>query len=185
MIPTDRMPEAEVSFRLGHFLADQGLAAGRISIAIDGAQVRVGDRTIFPVREFLISLGWQPKTPEGWKGDYRSELGDHLMTVHSAPGRGDVVADLVSGRVLRVECKKGPLGRSKSSLEYPLIREALGQLITVEHVSKSDLLAVGVPSSAKFNELARRWREAPLIRRFGIQILTVSRDGSVDGLLER
>ena len=99
------------------------------------------------------------------------------------PGQGDVVARLSTGRTLRVECKKGPLSRSKSSQEYPLLREAIGQLMTVERVEPTDILAVAVPDSPKFNELASRWRNAPLIRRLGLQILTVSRDkGAVSGL---
>ncbi len=43
-------------------------------------------------------------------------------------------------------------------------------------------MAVAVPKSDKFESLARRWREAPLIKRFGIQILTVAQDGGVNGL---
>jgi hypothetical protein len=52
-------------------------------------------------------------------------------------------------------------------------------------VSKQDLLAVAVPHSPRFAKLARRWREAPLIKRLGIHILTVGRDGDVDGLSAR
>ena len=85
---------------------------------------------------------------------------------------------------MRAECKKGPLTRSASSQEYPLLREALGQLITIGEVSEKDILAVAVPYSAKFNELAERWRKAPLISRFGISILTVDQSGSVLGFPE-
>jgi len=53
-----------------------------------------------------------------------------------------------------VESKKGPLIRSKSLQDYPLIREAIGQLMTVEHADSLDLLAVAVPSYEKFNALA-------------------------------
>jgi len=94
------------------------------------------------------------------------------------------VAKLRSGRTLRVECKKGSLERTKSSAEYPLLREAIGQLLTIEQVNDDDMLAVAVPESPKFQELATRWREAPLIKKLGIKILTVGQDGSVDGLGE-
>jgi hypothetical protein len=89
---------------------------------------------------------------------------------------------LALGYTLRVESKKGPLKKSKSSIEYRLIREALGQLLTVEEIGDKDILAVAVPCSDKFTALARRWREAPLIRRFEIRILTVDRHNTVDGL---
>jgi len=88
---------------------------------------------------------------------------------------------MISGHTLRVECKKGPLVRSKSSQEYPLLREALGQLLTIAEVTERDLLAVAVPHSAKFQELAQRWRQAPLIKRFGIHVLTVDQTGNVFG----
>lgn len=117
----------------------------------------------------------------GWQGKYTHRQWQPQIQVHSYPGQGDVVATLCSSYTLRVESKKGPLLKSKSSLEYPLIREALGQLLTVEEVGDKDILAVAVPYSDKFAALARRWREAPLIQRFGIRILTVDRQNKVDG----
>jgi len=62
------------------------------------------------------------------------------------------------------------------------MREALGQLVTIEEVTGADLLAIAVPHAPKFQALASRWREAPLIRQFGIQILTIGRNGFVEGL---
>ena len=106
----------------------------------------------------------------------------HLCHCPVFPDQRYVVAEVKSGHMLRVECKKGTLRRSKSSAEYPLLREALGQLVTIDSVGENDILAVAVPKSEKFESLARRWREAPLIKKFGIQILTVARDGSVTGL---
>jgi hypothetical protein len=49
-------------------------------------------------------------------------------------------------------------------------------------VRKHHVLAVAVPYSPKFEELARRWRDRPLIKRLGILIFTVGRDGDVDPL---
>jgi hypothetical protein len=92
-----------------------------------------------------------------------------------------VVAPLKAGRILRAESKKGPLVRKKGSPEYPLLREALGQLLTVSEVGPDDILAVAVPQSAKFAELTERWAEAPLISRLGLRFLLVSRNGDVAG----
>ena len=39
-----------------------------------------------------------------------------------------------------------------------------------------------MPHSPRFARFAERWREAPLVKRLGILILTVGRDGQVDGL---
>jgi hypothetical protein len=104
------------------------------------------------------------------------------VTIHSNPGRGDVVALLRNGQTLRVETKKGPPPHSRSSAEYPLLREAIGQLMTIEKIGPHDILAVAVPKSVQFTKLAARWRDAPLIRRLGIRFLTVDHENSVEGL---
>ena len=180
-----KMPEAEVSLRLAFYLIEQGLAASDVEVAIDGAQVKTANTIHFGIAEFLRDLGWiKLATDNLWQGTY-AHVRHRLKTIiHANPGRGDVLVELIDGRTLRVECKKGPLVRSKSSQEYPLLREALGQLVTLESVGERDLLAVAVPSSPKFEALAQRWRGAPLVNRFGICILTVGRDNRVSGLPE-
>lgn len=178
----EKMSEAEVSLRLAFWLTDEGLADENIDIAIDGAQIRTGDAVHFDLDRFLSESRWKKqRASDGWRGSYEREDLNIILKIHSNPGKGDVVAKLVSGKILRVECKKGPLSRSPSSQEYPLIREALGQLLTVKEVGKNDILAVAVPHSEKFAQLATRWREAPLIKKFGILILTVARNGDVEG----
>lgn len=153
-----------------------------IEVAIDGAQVRTAGTIHFDLVAFLKRLGWNAIAESTkWQCDWTAPE-DRVIRIHSSPGRGDLVAKLADGRTLRVECKKGPLARSKSSVEYPLLREAFGQLVTISEVSDGDVLAVAVPHSPKFHELADRWREAPLIKRFGFQILTVARTGDVWGL---
>lgn len=177
-----RMPEAEVSLRLAFWLISNDLVAGRVEVAIDGAQVQTAGVVHFDLPAFLAQCGWVKVGNEwAWQCDYSHPQRVIGLRVHSSPGKGDVVAPLRRGGTLRVECKKGPLQRSKSSQEYPLLREALGQLLTVEEVQPADALAVAVPHSAKFVELAVRWRRAPLIRRFGIRILTVDQTGAVAG----
>lgn len=93
-----------------------------------------------------------------------------------------MVTKLSTGNVLRVECKKGPLARNKSSQEYPLVREALGQLLTITEYNENDRLAVAVPYSAKFKELTSKWGKTPLIRKLQISFLLVGINGEVDGL---
>jgi len=178
-----KMPEAEVSLRLAFYLIHSGLAASNVHVAIDGAQVKTTDTIHFAIAEFLKGLAWSKgMIDDVWQGTYSHCEHQHRVVIHSKSGRGDVVAELTTGRILRVESKKGPLVRSKSSQEYPLLREALGQLLTIEDISDRDLLAVAVPQSPKFEELVQRWRQAPLIRKFGICLLTVNRDNEVTGL---
>jgi hypothetical protein len=177
-----KMPEAEVSLRLAFWLLDHQIVNGPIEIAIDGAQVRVKDVVHFDLPGFMATIGWRSLGQvDVWQSEWAHTLPSHRIRIHSNPGRGDVVARLRSGRTFRAECKKGPLIRTASSPEYPLLREALGQLLTVEEVTDGDIFAVAVPHSPKFEALAARWRRAPLIKRFGIQILTVDQKGNVLG----
>lgn len=185
MTNTAKMPEAEVSLRLAAWIIDQGIADGKVEVAIDGAQVQVRDTVHFDLTGFMGQAGWSKQVVGSAWQCYWVNPNKHVgIRIHSTPGQGDVVAKLRSGHTLRAKCKKGPLTRSASSQEYPLLREALGQLITIGEVSEKDILAVAVPYSAKFNELAERWRKAPLISRFGISILTVDQSGSVLGFPE-
>jgi hypothetical protein len=182
MLPIDKMAETEVSLRIAFFLIEQGLTVSDVKVAIDGAQVKTEQTVHFPIIDFLNSYGWAKISNENsWQGVYTNQKWQPHIQIHSFPGQGDITATLQSGQTLRVESKKGPLAKSKSSQEYPLIREALGQLLTIEKVGDKDVLAVAVPFSDKFEALAKRWREAPLIQKFGIRILTVNRENKVDG----
>ena len=179
----NQMPEGEVSLRLAFWAIHHGGARGQVEVAIDGAQVQTGDHIHFDPRGFLREHGWNLVGPTTGFGGRFEQVGlDAWLYVHSIPGRGDVVATLASGKTLRAECKKGPVTHSKSSREYPLIREALGQLLTVATVGPGDLFVVAVPHSPKFEALATAWRQAPLVVRSGIRIATVDRSGGVFGL---
>lgn len=185
MATADRMAEAEVSLRVAFYLLDSDLAASDVDVAIDGAQVRTGEAIHFSIAEFIAQNACTPDAlSSSWQGTYCRVGARFRLRIHSNPGRGDVVALLSSGHTLRVESKKGPLERSRSSEEYPLLREAIGQLMTVDTAGDNDIFAVAVPKSAKFMELAARWRRAPLIQRLGIRLLTVDRRNKVDGLVE-
>lgn len=183
MLPANKMPEAEVTLRLAMVIIEGGHTANDVIVAIDGAEVTTGTHVHFPIVEFLNSCGWSnSEQNERWQCSYKHTGYKSAIVVHSTSGEGDLVVDLKSGRKLRVESKKGPLIRSKSSQEYKLIREAIGQLMTIEIAHPNDLLAVAVPHSEKFAELANQWRNRPLMKENGIHIITVRRDNSVTGL---
>lgn len=176
------MAEAEVSLLLALHLIGSGLAHADVSVALDGAQIRVGDQQHFDVPAFMSWHGWQHSVPsERWQGRYLAAGATHAIEVHSSPGLGDVTTTLADQRPLIVEAKKGSLSPSKSSAEYKLMREALGQLLTLE-VPANAVLAVAVPHGERFAKLADRWRRAPLIARLGLHIVTVGIDGAVHGL---
>jgi hypothetical protein len=175
------MAEAEVSLRLAFHLLSTRRATGLVRVAIDGAQVKVGDTIRFSIVEFMAAHGWRSETAGRWQAIYYHQTIAGEVQIHSAPGEGDVVATLAGNDPFVAEAKKGPIIRSRSSAEYPLLREALGQLLTIQELPSNAQLAVAVPKSPKFDELAARWREAPLIQKVGIRILTVARTGEVFG----
>lgn len=178
-----KMPEAETSLRLAFFLLQRQMTKS-VEVAIDGAQVRTLKQVHFPIEAFLVESLCEPYETNqgGWTGTYRHVPSGGLLRIHSTPGEGDVRATLTDGRNFRAESKKGPLVAVPGSREYPLLREALGQLLTISEIGEADILAVAVPHSTKFAELADRWRKAPLVLRAGIQILTVDRSNNVHGL---
>lgn len=174
------MPEAEVSLRLAIFLIENELASSNVSVAIDGAQIRTGNIIHFDIDEFLrVNCIKKITSNLGWQGTYQLKSYNRFIEVHSRPGQGDVAATLISGDVLRVESKKGPLAKSKSSEEYRLLREALGQLLTIEEHASMDRLAVAIPNSPKFAELAKCWSNAPLIKQLRIDFILVGPDGEI------
>lgn len=177
-----RMSEPEVSLRLALHLIVTGKAKSEVTVSLDGAHVKMGDKVHFEVVSFLASLGWRSDSiGPRWQASYRSQEHRASIRIHSQSGQGDVVASLEDGTIFFAESKGGPLERSKSSDEYPILREAIGQLLTLESVVHNPALAVAVPYSAKFAVLANRWRTAPLILRTGIRILTVAPSGEVSG----
>lgn len=179
------MSEAEVSLRLAVHLVTSGRAKSDIAVGLDGAQVKIGQMQHFDVQGFLGSLNWLPEQGSvRWQCKYRNPFFTQSIVVHSRSGCGDVTAALASGESLVVEAKKGTIAKCKASSEYPLLREALGQLLTLKAVPENAVLAVAVPHGERFVSLAAQWREAPLVKRSGIRILTVSQTGEVAGWVE-
>lgn len=177
------MHEAEVSLLLALHLLHSGLAQADVSVALDGAQVRIFDQHHFDVAAFMAQHGWhRVASVERWQGRYEAGGIVHAIVIHSSPGLGDVTTVLPGQRPLIVEAKRGTLSPSKSSAEYKLLREALGQLLTLGVVPANGVLAVAVPHGGRFVKLAERWRRSPLIARLGILIVTVSPEGMVYGL---
>ncbi len=156
-LPNEKMPEVEVSLRIAFFLIVRGLTSDDVEVVIDGAQIKTAEKVHFQISNFLTSEGWQ-KIPSSnsWQGECQNPHFHQKVRIHSKPGKGDVVVTLNSGKRLRVESKKGPLVKTKGSQEYPLLRGALGQVLTVEEATEEDLFAVAVPESPRFQELAAR-----------------------------
>ena len=75
------------------------------------------------------------------------------------------------------EGKKGT--DKKGNTEYPLMREAIGQLMTIQYDGDNVILVVAVPYSAKSYELAKRWSEYKKIQDANIHFILVYEDGGI------
>lgn len=177
----DKMAEAEVSLRLAFYLINKRLTDGKVTVCIDGAQLKTLNQIHFDLSSFMKSNGWvkEVDTNEYKHPNWRSRI-----KISAEPGVGDVSTVLKDGRKFLAECKKGSLNKSKSSKEYPLLREAIGQIMTITMEIDNHILAVAVPFSEKFKELTDRWRKSPLILKAGILLLTINPDGEVYGFTE-
>ena len=177
-----KMSEAEVSLNLALFLIRNKLVVSDVFVALDGAQIKTENTTYFHIEDFMKKNNCDfIDVQKEWRGTYRISGFEKKLIVHTTAGKGDVVARLIDGSNLRVESKKGDLKQTKGSKEYPLLREAIGQLMTFEEYTENDKLAVAVPYSSKFEELTSRWKDAPLIKKLKIRFLLVRKDGRVEG----
>lgn len=119
------IPEAFVSLSLAIWLVEHHIAAGDISVSIDGAMVRVHGQQVFAPVVFLTEKGWKHAEGTGkWSGAFVHDDHKQQILIHSRPGEGDLVARMPSGGRFIAECKKGYTEPSKGNHEYRLMREA-------------------------------------------------------------
>ena len=182
-LPVDSMLEAEVALRLAEFILSLPDSGAMASVAIDGAATKVGDGVVFDIGRFMAATGWQPVKEaqagrNSWTGAYRR--GDKTIRVHLRPGEGDVVAQ-VNGRRIIAKCTKGPLARKPGRAEHSLLTTALGEALLFD-IAGADIVVAAVPDTPIFRTLAETWRRRLLVRRAGIRIALVARDGTVSEL---
>ncbi|MBO6518548.1 MAG: hypothetical protein JJ973_00790 [Rhodospirillales bacterium] len=173
------MPEGEVSLVFAEYLLGLPGSHGDVSVAIDGAQVRVKGQEIFPIETYLLTRGWKQSQQVGknnWQGIYFRS--NQTLKVHATSGEGDVVA-FVGDKRIRAESKGGPLIKKSGSKEYPILRELIGQLVTIEVYQPDDILIAVVPSTERFKALTTRWRDRPIVKKTGIDFALVNRNGTV------
>jgi hypothetical protein len=174
------MQEAEVSLRVAIYYILNGLTDKDVTVSIDGAHVKTVDKVHFDIQSFLNDNNCIKIDEESdrWQGTYQVENYTPHIIIVSRSGIGDVVVWLNDGRKLYVESKKGK--ENKSGQEYPLMREAIGQLMTSCVLTKEMVPAVAVPHSHKSYELAMRWSAYPQIQQIGIRFLLVKPDGDIE-----
>ena len=173
------MTEAEVILRLAIHYMKNRLTKEPVTVSIDGAHVKTGNTVHFDIFTFLHDIGLKKvdKESERWQGTYYYAEGDGLLIISSTPGIGDVNIKLLDGQIIYAECKKGK--NDKRGQEYPLMREAIGQLMTGCDFVDGVIPMVAVPLTDKAKVLAERWSKLTQIHNLGIKFALVSEDGNI------
>lgn len=174
------MTEAEVILRLAMHYIKNDLTREHVTVSIDGAHVKTGNTVHFDIVGFLKDEGLYKldDEPERWQGEYALAGYDSHVIISSTPGIGDVNIKLIDGSVVYAECKKGK--NDKRGQEYPLMREAIGQLMTGCDFTENVIPMVAVPYTVKSRELAERWSGLTQIKNLGIKFALVKGSGMVD-----
>ena len=173
------MKEPAVSIFVALHYIRNGLTDQNVVISLDGAHMQTSGVNHFDLLKFMKENKCIKESDEKkWQGTYRVEGFLPRIVIVSKPGMGDVVVSLRSGKTIRVESKKGEVG-NKSGSEYPLMREAIGQLMTGCELSEDLIPAVAVPFSERSCKLAKQWSEYTQIKRIGLKFLLVRETGEL------
>lgn len=173
------MQEAEVSLRVAiHFIINS-MTKENVKVSLDGAHIKTGNQVHFDIFKFLGDNQCQKldANAERWQGMYQIQEFSSKLEIVSSPGIGDVNIKLPDGRTLYVESKKGRV--DKRGQEYPLMREAIGQLMTGVEITENIIPVVAVPFSKKSYELATRWAGLEQIKNVGIKFFLVKEEGKI------
>lgn len=175
------MQEAEVSLRVALYYIKNQLTNQDVKVSLDGAHIKTGDTVHFDIYGFLRVQGCYKVSGinDSWQGIYALEEYEPRIIISSTPGVGDVNIITKDGMCLYVESKKGK-EKNRSNSEYPLMREAIGQLMTGCQLNEKVIPVVAVPYSEKSYELACRWSKLKQIQLVGIKFMLVYNDDSVD-----
>lgn len=174
------MTEPEVSLLFALYHIRNGLTDKNVLVSLDGAHMKTKDQIHFDIATFLkkhkMTKDEENKTQ--LQGFYRIEGYEQRININFLPGRGDVRIKDKSGKLILAEAKKGKT--NKSSAEYTLMREAIGQLMTGTELTDDIIPVVVVPYSTKTSELAKRWVNYPQIKQIGIWFALVCEDGEIE-----
>lgn len=173
------MTEPEVSLYIALYYIRNGLTTNHVMVSIDGAHVKTKDNVHFDIWKFFAEHEFIKIDSNGnrWQGEYKVGEYDAHIIISSNPGKGDVNILTRDGRTIVVESKKGK--SDKRGQEYPLMREAIGQLMTGSTWFDTLEPVVAVPYTEKSKELADRWSVLPQIKKVGIKFFLIKEDGDL------
>lgn len=174
------MQEAEVSLSVALYYIRNQLTNKDVTVQLDGAHIKTKDTVHFDIYGFLSTHVCRKVSggADSWQGEYEVEGYKPRIIISSTPGVGDVNITSIDGKCLYIESKKGK-SKNRSNSEYPLMREAIGQLMTGCQLDDRVIPVVAVPYSEKSYELACRWSKLKQIKMVGIRFMLVCDDGNV------
>ena len=175
------MQEAEVSLSVALYYIKNRLTDENVRVSLDGAHIKIKDTIYFDIYGFLNKNSCRKVDgiADSWHGVYEVEGYQPKLIISSMPGIGDVNIVTLDGKRIYVESKKGK-DKNRSNSEYPLMREAIGQLMTGCQLDERLIPVVAVPYSEKSYELAHRWSRFKQIQMVGIKFMLVQTDGNVE-----
>lgn len=175
------MQEAEVSLRIALYYIKEGYTQNDVRVSLDGAHIKTGNTVHFDIFTFLSNQECKKLdgSVDSWQGTYEVAGYAPRIIISSTPGIGDVNIHTTTGEHLYIESKKGKEG-NRSSSEYPLMREAIGQLMTGCQMTENMIPIVAVPYTDKSYELATKWSQLKQIQCVGIKFILVHTDGNID-----
>ena len=170
------LKEPEVCLRIAMDYIKKGLTEETVFVSLDGAHIKTKDDVHFDIFRFLKENGIEKVDGilDRWQGEYQISGYIPKINISSMPGIGDVNIILPTGKKLRIECKKGK--ENKSGQEYPLMREAIGQLMTSFELTDDIIPVVAVPFSEKAYTLASKWSQYTQMKQLGIKFFLVKED---------
>lgn len=174
------MQEAEVSLRIALYFIRNKFTHKDVTVSLDGAHIKTGDTIHFNIFSFLRDQDCKKISGpvDSWQGIYEVAGCAPRIVISSTPGVGDVNVYTVGGDHLFIECKKGKEG-NRSNNEYPLMREAIGQLMTGCQTTDNMVPVVAVPYTSKSHELANKWSQLKQIQSIGIKFMLVHPTGNI------
>jgi len=175
------MKAAEVSLCVALYYIKNQLTNEDVKVSLDGAHVKIKDTVYFDIYGFLSKNLCRKVdgTIDSWQGTYEVEGYKPKLIISSTPGIGDVNIVSLDAKHIYVESKKGK-DKNRSNSEYPLMREAIGQLMTGCQLDEQLIPVVAVPYSEKSHELAHRWSQLKQIQMVGIKFMLVHDDGTIE-----
>ena len=173
------MTEAEVILKIALYYIKNDLTSENVKVSIDGAHIQTSGQLHFNINSFMQKNNCYKNddAESRWQGFWKVNGYTPQIEISSVPGIGDVNILLPSKELLWFECKKGKA--DKRGQEYPLMREAIGQLMTNEYIPDNAIPIVAVPYTEKSFNLATKWSQLKQIKISNIRFILVKENGEL------